>query len=47
MRRTPLPAGALDATDRAIPSALQVGVPLSPRPFAMAVPATEFEAILT
>ncbi len=36
MRRTPLPEGALDATDRAILNALQRGFPLSPRPFAEA-----------
>jgi DNA-binding Lrp family transcriptional regulator len=33
MRRTPLGAHELDATDRAILNALQVGFPLSPRPF--------------
>ena len=34
MRRTPLPDGTLDATDRAIVNKLQDGFPLSPRPFA-------------
>ena len=34
MRRTRLPDGSLDATDRAILNALQVGFPLTPRPFA-------------
>jgi len=34
MRRTPLGAHELDATDRAILNALQVSFPLSPRPFA-------------
>ncbi|MRX50486.1 AsnC family transcriptional regulator [Paracoccus sp. S-4012] len=32
-RRTVLPEGSLDATDRAILNALQDGFPLSPRPF--------------
>ena len=36
MRRTPLGAHELDATDRAILNALQSGFPLSPRPFAEA-----------
>lgn len=36
MRRTPLPADALDATDRAILNALQDGFPLVPHPFAEA-----------
>ena len=36
MRRTPLGADELDATDRAILNALQSGCPLSPRPFAEA-----------
>ncbi|HEX9857393.1 MAG TPA: Lrp/AsnC family transcriptional regulator, partial [Paracoccaceae bacterium] len=36
MRRSPLPAEALDATDRAILNALQDGFPLTPRPFAEA-----------
>ena len=36
MRRTPLGADALDATDRAILNALQDGFPLTPRPFAQA-----------
>lgn len=36
MRRSPLPAEALDATDRAIVNALQEGFPLTPRPFAEA-----------
>lgn len=36
MRRTPLGADELDATDRAILNALQSGFPLSPRPFAEA-----------
>ncbi|MGB8812270.1 MAG: AsnC family transcriptional regulator [Paracoccaceae bacterium] len=36
MRRTPLPQDALDATDRAILNALQVGFPLSSHPFAEA-----------
>ncbi|MDZ4095190.1 MAG: AsnC family transcriptional regulator [Paracoccaceae bacterium] len=36
MRRTPLPPEALDATDRRILNALQVGFPLSSRPFAEA-----------
>lgn len=34
MRRAPLPADSLDATDRAILNALQEGFPLTPRPFA-------------
>ena len=34
MRRTRLPDGSLDTTDRAILNALQVGFPLTPRPFA-------------
>lgn len=34
MRRTPLPADALDATDRAILNLLQDGFPLVPHPFA-------------
>lgn len=34
MRRAPLPAESLDATDRAILNALQEGFPLTPRPFA-------------
>ncbi len=36
MRRSPLPEGALDATDRRILNALQEGFPLSSRPFAEA-----------
>ena len=36
MRRTPLGAHELDATDLAILNALQSGFPLSPRPFAEA-----------
>lgn len=39
MRRTPLPADALDATDRAILNALQDGFPLTPHPFAEAAAA--------
>jgi len=34
MRRAPLPADALDATDRALLNALQRGFPLASRPFA-------------
>lgn len=36
MRRTPLAAETLDATDRAILNALQIGFPLTHRPFAEA-----------
>lgn len=36
MRRTALPEGTLDATDRKILNALQDGFPVSPRPFAEA-----------
>ena len=36
MRRSPLPKGTLDATDRQILNALQEGFPLSPQPFAEA-----------
>lgn len=36
MRKTPLSADELDATDRAILNSLQSGFPLSPRPFAEA-----------
>ena len=36
MRRSPLPKGTLDATDRQILNALQEGFPISPRPFAAA-----------
>lgn len=36
MRRAPLPADALDDTDRRIINALQEGFPLAPRPFAEA-----------
>jgi DNA-binding Lrp family transcriptional regulator len=43
MRRTPLGAHELDATDRAILNALQSGFPLSPRPFAEAGAALELE----
>ncbi|ADZ69004.1 Lrp/AsnC family transcriptional regulator [Polymorphum gilvum] len=34
MRRAPLPADALDETDRRILAALQEGFPITPRPFA-------------
>jgi len=34
LRRTPLPANALDATDRAILNRMQDALPLSPHPFA-------------
>ncbi|MFZ1468161.1 MAG: AsnC family transcriptional regulator [Paracoccaceae bacterium] len=36
MRRTTLPEGEMDATDRAILNALQIGFPICPNPFAEA-----------
>lgn len=45
MRRAPLPADALDATDRAILNALQDGFPVSPRPFAEAAAALGLDEV--